>query len=254
MMIAVLVGVTAAIDGCAAPTEDAEQASTGQDLIGDFPVGTKLKTTADVNLRSSPSVNASILDVIPNGTTVTSASAHPQANWYGVTYQGVTGWVSGKYLTKNGPGGGGGAGGSGDGALYTREEVRKMVAGHMAPGAGAAADDFLDPNLTTQALVNAVGWLATHNPPAWEISAVNSNHHYDPVAHSGGYAIDCYDLNPGDDVRFLELASQNPYIVEVGLSGDYVGLRSHIHGKYYFTENAPTHVHLAVRQAYGRFQ
>ncbi len=66
-----------------------------------------------------------------------------------------------------------------------------VVKGHMRPGAEAAASDILDPGLTTQALVDALGWLATHHPPAWEISTINSNHHYDPLAHSGGFASIC---------------------------------------------------------------
>jgi hypothetical protein len=245
-IIGVLVGAASAIDGCAAPTEDAEQASTGEDLSGSFPVGTQLHTTAAVNLRRAPSTSASVLTMIPQGATVLSVSAHAEAGWYGITYQGMTGWVSGQSLATD-------ASGAGDGP-YTREQLRKMVEGHMAPGAESAADDFLNPGLTTQALVNAVGWLATHNPPAWQISAVNSNHHHDPAAHSGGFAVDCYDVNPGDDVRFVQLVNQNPYVAEVGLSGDYVGLRSYIHGKYYFTENAPTHVHIAVKQAYGSYE
>ena len=40
-----------------------------------------------------------------------------------------------------------------------------VVKGHMRPGAEAAASEILDPGLTTQALVDALGWLATHHPP-----------------------------------------------------------------------------------------
>jgi len=231
--------------GCTTSADSDAPTVTAQDLSGDYPVGTPLRTTADLNLRAEPSLDAEVLDVIPAGSTVLSASAHSRANWYGVTWGAKTGWVSGQYLAK---------GAATNEEPFTRQQVRELVAGHMAPGAESAADDFLNPGLTTAELVNAVGWLATHDPPQWQVSAVNSNHHYDPAAHSGGLAFDCYDVNDADDESFVDLVNRNPYVKEVGLSGGYVALSSRIRGKYYFTETAPTHVHIAVKQAYGSYQ
>lgn len=134
---------------------------------------------------------------------------------------------------------------------FSRRQVHGLVKGHMRPGAEAAASDILDPGLTTQALVDALGWLATHHPPAWEISAINSNHHYDPLAHSGGFAVDMYAKNAADDLAFMQLVSRDPQFIEIGLSGDYTSYAAEIQTKYHFEENAPTHVHASVKQAYG---
>ena len=54
-------------------------------------------TTADVNLRSAPSLSASVLAVIPSGTRV---RLNPEAsnNFRGVDYNGTNGWVYIDYL------------------------------------------------------------------------------------------------------------------------------------------------------------
>lgn len=97
------------ISGCSAELgeEEVAGAEEGQNadesseaLSGSFAVGTDLETTADLNHRSSPSPSADVLQVIPRGTVVKSAAATPRANWYGVTWNGKTGWVSGQYLKK----------------------------------------------------------------------------------------------------------------------------------------------------------
>lgn len=97
---------------CAAESDDGGDeaiAESADEIRGSFPVGTKLQTTAMLNQRSSPSPSARVLQVIPDGTIVASASATPRAGWYGVTWNGKTGWVDGMYLSKPSS-----AGGSGD--------------------------------------------------------------------------------------------------------------------------------------------
>jgi uncharacterized protein YgiM (DUF1202 family) len=98
------------LPGCAVdPSSGAllnESTSTANELTGGFPVGTELVTTDTVNMRVSPDLNGEILQVIPVGTTVFSASSTPSGIWYGITFNGITGWVSGDFLTKldsNGP-------------------------------------------------------------------------------------------------------------------------------------------------------
>lgn len=87
--------------GCAAPSDDGETASDSADAIrGSFPVGANLQTSDDVNLRDEPSLDSKILDVIPRGTIVQSGAAAPRAGWYGITWNGKTGWVDGQYLSK----------------------------------------------------------------------------------------------------------------------------------------------------------
>ncbi|MEH7548154.1 SH3 domain-containing protein [Neobacillus vireti] len=53
--------------------------------------------TGDLNLRQSGDPSSSILAVIPNGTTVTSAE-NTSDGWFKITYNGETGYVSGTYL------------------------------------------------------------------------------------------------------------------------------------------------------------
>jgi hypothetical protein len=89
---------------CAGEVEDDDQdelvGESTDEIRGSFPVGTKLQTTGPLNHRESPSPSARILQVIPRGTIVASASASPRAGWYGITWNGKTGWVDGKYLSK----------------------------------------------------------------------------------------------------------------------------------------------------------
>jgi hypothetical protein len=44
-------------------------------------------------------LSGNVLTVIPASTKVLSASAKPREGWYGVTYKGQTGWVSGKLIS-----------------------------------------------------------------------------------------------------------------------------------------------------------
>ena len=66
-------------------------------------------TTANVNLRTGPSLNDSIITVIPAGGTV-SVNGAPVNGFYPVTYNGQSGYVYGTYLSA-------GSGGSGSGPV-----------------------------------------------------------------------------------------------------------------------------------------
>lgn len=112
--------------------------------------------------------------------------------------------------------------------------------------------DLPDPGLTTSQLVDAIGWLATHGAPDWGFSVMNSGHHNDPLAHTGGFAIDFFANDAADDARFVALVNEDPYFVEIGLAGDYGAHRSAItsSGKCSFIESAATHVHASVRRAF----
>ncbi len=91
---------------CTAETAEAEPDGTSADeLRGSFPVGTELRTTADLNHRTAPNLSAEVMQVIPDGTLVKSAAAEPRGGWYGITWNGRTGWVFGEYLEKPGTGG-----------------------------------------------------------------------------------------------------------------------------------------------------
>lgn len=70
-----------------------------------------LTTTGDVNLRKGPSTADSVLTVIPMGSQVAVVQPDPVNGFYNVTYQALTGWSSGKYLSAGGSSGAPFAGG-----------------------------------------------------------------------------------------------------------------------------------------------
>ena len=58
---------------------------------------TTMKSTAYLNLRTGPSTSYKSILVIPKGATVTLVE--DKGDWKKITYNGKTGWSSGKYLT-----------------------------------------------------------------------------------------------------------------------------------------------------------
>ncbi len=62
------------------------------------PVGTKLMTTDELNVRSGPAVSFPVLAVAPVGSEVEVISTTTQNGWYNVRFGAVTGWMSGAYL------------------------------------------------------------------------------------------------------------------------------------------------------------
>lgn len=107
---AVFLAATPAIVGCAvehatpdeaAPLEGADDSGDGygaESVGGTVAVGTVLRATTAVNLRSGPSTSAKILRVLPNGATVTVVAATPKGGFYNVQHAGVTGWSYGLYF------------------------------------------------------------------------------------------------------------------------------------------------------------
>ncbi|MEZ4530773.1 MAG: SH3 domain-containing protein [Thermomicrobiales bacterium] len=59
-------------------------------------------TTANVNLRSGPGMNYSVIQVVPSGSAVTVTGSATN-NYYPVTYSGVAGYISADYLTFDEP-------------------------------------------------------------------------------------------------------------------------------------------------------
>ena len=88
-----LAACAAAEDG--AP-EDVEMSTDALD--GRVAQGTKLVTTARVNLREGPSTNEDVILTIPNGATVTAVEESPTASFYKVSYAGQVGWAHGAHL------------------------------------------------------------------------------------------------------------------------------------------------------------
>ncbi|MBQ9023375.1 MAG: SH3 domain-containing protein [Eubacterium sp.] len=82
----------------AAPAATTTVASTAS--ASSAVAGTVYKTNGNMYLRSGNNKSASILGVVPKGTSVTATQI--SNNWGKITYGGKTGWMSLKYSTKTG--------------------------------------------------------------------------------------------------------------------------------------------------------
>ncbi len=76
-----------------------EFGTLSSELSSGVALGSTLRTTSGLNLRTSPSMSAQVRLVIPAGATVTTVNVtQPSGGWYNVKYNGVTGWSYGAYL------------------------------------------------------------------------------------------------------------------------------------------------------------
>lgn len=105
-----VLSVSLAMMGCAGTAGDTatdgellagaeEYGTLSSELSSGVALGSTLRTTANLNLRTSPSMSAQVRLVIPQGATVTTVNvSQPSGGWYNVKYNGVTGWSYGSYL------------------------------------------------------------------------------------------------------------------------------------------------------------
>lgn len=113
-----VLSATVTLVGCAGTAGDTEAegevlvgadelASISSELSGGVALGSTLKTTANLNLRTGAGTGYQVRLVIPQGATVTTVNrTTPSGAFYNVKYNGVTGWASGAYLTLVSSGGG----------------------------------------------------------------------------------------------------------------------------------------------------
>ena len=81
-------------------TPDATQPSAAP--ASEAPVATGARTTTEaVNVRAEPAIAAEVIGAIPGGVALTPL-AGPEGGFYQVSYNGLTGWVSGAYLGETG--------------------------------------------------------------------------------------------------------------------------------------------------------
>ncbi len=95
-----------------AEEDDGTEGRGAESVVGTVTAGAQLRTTANLNLRTSASTSASILHVIPKGSLVTVVSGTPKSGWYNIKHGGQSGWSYGVYLDRVSTSGGGGGGGS----------------------------------------------------------------------------------------------------------------------------------------------
>jgi uncharacterized protein YraI len=135
-----------ALSGCYAAGDDAPLASeniegaletggTVDQITARYAAGTKLQTTANLNLRSGASTSHSVVIVMPNASTVTLVDG-PSNGWYRVRYGAYTGWAYGAYLkvapsqpSTGGSTGGGSTGGSTGGSSAVDNAITRARSG-----------------------------------------------------------------------------------------------------------------------------
>ncbi|AKT35954.1 SH3 domain-containing protein [Chondromyces crocatus] len=81
-----------ALRGADEPVESSSHA-----VSGTLVVGSTLRSTTNVNLRSGATTSASVLRVVPTGATVTVVQGAPSNGFYQVNHDGLVGWTSGAY-------------------------------------------------------------------------------------------------------------------------------------------------------------
>jgi uncharacterized protein YraI len=89
---------SSATSSSAGSTTSTSSTSTSSTSSSGAPACTTLITTADLNLRSGPGTSFSVVDVIPDGSTVTLLAPAEQNGFYNVAYQTESGWSSASYL------------------------------------------------------------------------------------------------------------------------------------------------------------
>lgn len=105
--------IAALVVGCAPGTSDPESETlqgadetiaSGEDgLTGSVPVGTTLRSTTGVNLRTGPSTSKSILYTVPEGSKVVVQQAAPSNGFYKIKHNGTIGWSYGAYYVIDSP-------------------------------------------------------------------------------------------------------------------------------------------------------
>ena len=84
-------------------------------------------TASSLNIRASKSTSADILGTVPYGATVTLLTQ--TSEWYKITYDGITGYVSRQYVTRNSSSGSSGSeGSSGTGSAGEAEDPSSLEA------------------------------------------------------------------------------------------------------------------------------
>jgi hypothetical protein len=110
-------GSASAADGASSSAADDSSASAlSSALATSIPVGSTLKTVANLNLRTGAGTDHSVILVIPDGSKVTVESATSTRGWYYINYDGHLGYSAGQYMVLESSGGSGGTdGGTGGG-------------------------------------------------------------------------------------------------------------------------------------------
>lgn len=105
VLSAALVGCSGTASETAADSEllrgaSEDTATISSELTGGVAIGSTLKTTAGLNLRSGAGMDFRVRLVMPQGASVVTVNrSTPDGSWYNVRYNGIEGWAHGGYLT-----------------------------------------------------------------------------------------------------------------------------------------------------------
>ena len=103
------------------------EGSSGTGSAGTSSAITGTVTASSLNIRASKSTSADILGTVPYGATVTLLTQ--TSEWYKITYNGITGYVSRQYVTRNSSSGSSGSeGSSGTGSAGEAEDPSSLEA------------------------------------------------------------------------------------------------------------------------------
>jgi len=102
--VLVLAGCAGTVGDSAVDSEllqgEAETGALSAELTGGVPIGSTLKTTGNLNLRTGAGTGYTVRLVIPKGAQVTTVNrSTPSSGWYNIKYNGIVGWSYGSYLT-----------------------------------------------------------------------------------------------------------------------------------------------------------
>lgn len=77
-----------------------ERGTTSDGLNTAVAIGSTLEATANLKLRTAPSLDASVRLIMPSGARVKTINrTTPEGNWYNISFNGISGWSHGGYLT-----------------------------------------------------------------------------------------------------------------------------------------------------------
>lgn len=105
LLVVSLVGCAGEVSDTAADSEllqgaNEDRATISLELTTGVTIGSTLRTTAGLNLRTGPSMDNRVRLVIPKGAQVTTINRDtPDGSWYNIRYNGIEGWSHGGYLS-----------------------------------------------------------------------------------------------------------------------------------------------------------
>ena len=100
-----------------APVSDSTKVSAEMNSYVDYGTGYTYYTTTDVNLRSQPGTESGVVTGLGGGSAVTVIGETD--NWFVVSVNGTTGYISKSYVSSTNPGTSGSTGGSSGGGSQT---------------------------------------------------------------------------------------------------------------------------------------